>query len=456
MDAHDACDDLTAAIARGSVRLVLALSCLMGYACTRHDDGWEGELSRFDGSELPVLVIDTHDREIPDEPKTSAEVRVFEHGVETLRALDSSSPDVKSHLGIERRGHSSQRFPKLQYGVELRDASGEPLSMGLLGMPAAANWVLGAPFMDKSLMRNHLAYELSRAIGLYAPRTAFVELFLDDDGASRIGLEHYRGVYVLTEKIERGADRVSITSLAGSDTSEPEVSGGYLLEWTNAERLGDSDRWFQTPSGAVLRIAYPLPKQLTKAQQDWITDYVAAVERSLSDSSDRYDEWIDPATFVRYFLLNELLRNADVFFDSTFIYKDREGLLCMGPPWDFDRAYGDVGCGVNSEAEGFQLPKRGWAKYLLRNAHFSARYRTTWQELRQGPLKTESIVSRIDAAVRALGDSPSRNFEKWTVLGKYVPVNHPPYSKTFEEEIDKVKAWLTTRADWLDAHMQEL
>jgi hypothetical protein len=416
----------------------------------------EGELSHFDGSELPVVVIDTHAREIPDEPKVLADLRMFAGGVATLSALDSAQPDVQCQLGIERRGHSSQQFPKQQYGVQLRDASGESVTMSLLGMPAAANWVLGAPFMDKSLMRNYLAYELSRAIGLYAPRTAFVELFLDDDGASRIGLEHYRGVYVLTEKIERGADRVDVEELVPSDASEPQISGGYLLEWTYAERLDDSDRWLQTPSGTVIRIAYPKPKDLTDAQQNWITDYVVAVERSLRDTSDGYDAWIDPETFVNYFLLNELLRNSDVFCDSTFMVKNRGGLLSMGPPWDFDRAVGDVGLDENSEAEGFLLPTRGWARYLLRHSDFLRRYREQWKQLRQGALGTEAMMGRIDSAVAALKDAPGRNFEKWHVLGRYVPVNHPPYSKTFDEEIDKVKAWLTERASWIDAHMDEL
>ena len=411
----------------------------------------EGELSHFDGSELPIVVIDTHDVEIPDEPKVPGEMRVFAGG-----ALDSGQPELEGHLGIERRGHSSQRFAKQQYGMELRSSSGGSASASLLGMPPAADWVLSAPYMDKSLMRNYLAYGLSRAIGLYAPRTAFVELFLDDDGASHIGLGHYRGVYVLTEKIERGSRRVDIEPLTSFDASEPEISGGYLLEWTYAERLDDSDQWFQTPSGTIIRIAYPKPKDLTNAQHDWITDYVVAFERALGGSSDRYSAWIDSESFVDYFLLNELLRNSDVFFDSTFMYKDRDGLLRMGPPWDFDRALGDVGVDEDSQAEGFLLPTRGWGRHLLRRSDFLRSYRDRWKKLRQGVLATEAIMARIDAVVVALKDAPERNFEKWQVLGKYVPVNHPPYSRTFEEEIAKVKAWLTARADWMDAHMDEL
>ncbi len=437
--------------------LILILSWSAGCVGGRTDLGVEdGGPPCSDVFDLPVIVVDTHERAIPDEPKIPAEMRVFAHGIGALSALDSDTPNMESRLGIERRGHSSQVFPKPQYGVELRDSSGGTASVSLLGMPPATEWVFGAPYMDKSLIRNHLAYELSRSIGLYAPRTAFMELFLADDGATHIGLEHYRGVYVLTEKIEQGPHRVNIERLARSDESEPEISGGYLLEWTYAERLEDSDRWFRTPRGAVLRIANPKPQDLTTAQQDWITDYVVAVEGALGESSDRYAALIDTESFVNYFLLNEFLRNSDVFFDSTFMHKNREGPLCMGPPWDFDRALGDVGLSEESEVEGFLLPTRGWGRRLLANPDFLRRYRERWKVLRQGELATEAIVARIDSAVATLGAAAGRNFAQWQVLGKYVPVNHPPYSKTFEEEVTKVKSWLAARADWLDAHMDQL
>ena len=43
-------------------------------------------------------------------------------------------------------------------------------------------------------MRNVLIYSLSNDMGRYAPRSEFVELYLNKE---------YRGVYVLMEKIKR-------------------------------------------------------------------------------------------------------------------------------------------------------------------------------------------------------------------------------------------------------------
>jgi len=66
-------------------------------------------------------------------------------------------------------------------------------------MPVENDWVLYAPYSDKSLMRNTLTFDLARDIGRYAPRCQYCELVVNGD---------YRGVYVLMEKIKRDNDRI--------------------------------------------------------------------------------------------------------------------------------------------------------------------------------------------------------------------------------------------------------
>jgi hypothetical protein len=129
------------------------------------------------GARLPVLKIQAS-RSIPNDPKIPAMLRM---------------PGFRGRIGIETRGQSSQRFPMKSFAVELkRDA-------GLLGMPKDDDWVLYAPYNDKSLMRNVVAYRTARLFGRYAARTRFVHLRLNG---------RYHGVYVLMEKLELGKRRV--------------------------------------------------------------------------------------------------------------------------------------------------------------------------------------------------------------------------------------------------------
>ena len=123
-------------------------------------------------------------------------------------------------IGIKLRGNSSLSFNQKKYTIELRDEQGKELDAPLLGMPAHSDWVLLAPYNDVSAVRDPLAFQLWRDMGHWGPRTKMVELTVNGD---------YRGIYILSEAIKRGTDRVNIAKLKKSDTAGRDLTGGYLL-----------------------------------------------------------------------------------------------------------------------------------------------------------------------------------------------------------------------------------
>ncbi len=162
---------------------------------------------------LPTMSIEAR-ADIPEHDKTPATLRM---------------PGYDGRIAIERRGQSSQQFPKRSYALELRDARGEDRKVPLLGLPADGDWVLYAGYNDKTLMRNVVAYATARAIGRYAPRTRFVELHLNG---------RYHGVYVLTEKVELGGER---------------VQGKALLEFTFPFQARTKNPSFRGPGARAAR-----------------------------------------------------------------------------------------------------------------------------------------------------------------------------------------------------------
>lgn len=62
-------------------------------------------------------------RAIPDDPKLAGRLSVRVDGRESFRG----------RIAIERRGQSSQVFPKKSYGLEIRAAGAEGRDVGLLG-----------------------------------------------------------------------------------------------------------------------------------------------------------------------------------------------------------------------------------------------------------------------------------------------------------------------------------
>src|SRR5687767_8188556 len=130
------------------------------------------------------------------------------------------APGHEGAAEIRLRGNFSRTLPKKPYRLELEDDA------PLLGMPADDDWVLNAAYYDRTLMRNALAYAVSRSIGRYAPRTRFVELSIR--GRSR-------GVYVLMERLELHPRRVR-----GGEHA-------FLMEMTSPRQASDEEVAFHTP-----------------------------------------------------------------------------------------------------------------------------------------------------------------------------------------------------------------
>ena len=156
-------------------------------------------------SALGILRVDTQDVVVDEDPWDNdwkpVSLDLIE-GSETEPAVWNASPDWSGHGAIHVRGNSSREYEKKQYALETRDADGNDLDVSLMGLPEEEDWILQGPYSDKTLMRNHLMFHWSRAIERYAPRTRFIELYMIDDG-DPLAPTHYRGVYLLTEKIKR-------------------------------------------------------------------------------------------------------------------------------------------------------------------------------------------------------------------------------------------------------------
>src|SRR5688572_1076543 len=148
----------------------------------------------FTSSNLPIVVINTNGQTIVDDPKIVADMGIIHNAPGVRNHITDPFNNYNGKIGIEIRGSSSQMFPKKQYGIELADVNGDGVEASLLDLPAEEDWILFAPYNDKSLMRDVLAYKLGRDQGRYAPRTKYCELVLNGE---------YMGIYVLIEKIKR-------------------------------------------------------------------------------------------------------------------------------------------------------------------------------------------------------------------------------------------------------------
>ena len=215
-------------------------------------------------SNLPILSINTYGAEIVDEPRIPAYMGIIDN-ISGLNHIDDPFNGYDGHITIEKRGNSSQWQDKAPYRFETVDNTGENNNVQLLGMPAENDWVLYAPWQDKTMIRNVLTYELSNQIGRYASRSRYVELYLNNE---------YRGVYVLMEKIKRDGDRIDISKLEPDEITDDDLTGGYILKF-DWYYTGDNIGGFEsTYDGILYNYHYPKPSDIVPEQENYIQNYI--------------------------------------------------------------------------------------------------------------------------------------------------------------------------------------
>ena len=410
-------------------------------------------LVNLTSSNLPIVVIDTNGQEIPNEPKLDVHMGIIYNGEGQRNYITDPFNEYDGFIGIELRGNASQMFPKKPYLFETRDELGNNLNVSLLGLPKENDWILRAAYIDKTLLRDALAYEMARDMGRWASRSRHVELVLN--GA-------YWGVYVLVESIKPDVNRVDITRMDSSDVEGEDVTGGYIYDIAQDEN----------PFGERRQLKYPKQKNVQPQQMAYIQkyddDFRHVMEQSYYADPERgYPAWIDVDYFIDEILIQEGCKNSDAYGWSAHFHKDRMDKLRAGPAWDFDQALSNstFNDGPNysewiiekSEFDGHL--KRSYPPFwikLFREPKFKKQLALRWFALRESVWTTDAIMAIIDSTTAYLDEAQARNFTKWPILGVELWRSTPGWRQrdTYEKEVVYLKEFIANRVNWMDSQLR--
>lgn len=426
-------------------------------AARRPDPSFTLSLADFT-SNIPIIVLRSDRAGSVSGSKTysSFTMDIYEPGASGPARL-SGAPSSTIRTGVRLRGMVSRQFPKLSYRLKLRDEAGATQERSLLGMPADADWALQGPWLDKSLIRNALSYDLARAMGATGMRTRACEVFLSTSGRPLRDAD-YIGVYQLTEDIERGEQRVNIAPLGPEQNAAPAITGGYLLAWD----VGEGN---YLPRWTSIQVKYP--KAPSRAQMAWIDGAFTAFDQALKGPDSRdpvkgYAAHIDVDAWVNYILVEEFTFNLDAYVRSFYLQKDRGGKIRPGPVWDFDLGLGHEFARRNNFRQWWFIDRHaphGWVPALMNDPAFVRKMGQRWSELRKTVLRDAQIEARIDTVARPLTLGPAdRNFARWKVLDVEIPFKPGGYityaTATYPDQIVALKKFLLARAAWMDDQLK--
>jgi hypothetical protein len=416
---------------------------------------WFSNPTILTSSNLPIMVIDTEGRDIVDEPKTMARMGIIYNGPGQRNQLSDPWNEYDGWIGIEYRGNMSMNFPKKPFTFETRNEDGSDSNVVLLGLPEENDFILRAAFIDRTFLRDAIAYHLSRSIGRWAPRTAHVEVVLNGQ---------YQGIYVLVEKIKPDKNRLNIVRMDSTDIEGEALTGGYI--WAVQQADGDDVVFLNSRREGNARVLkYPKPDEVTPEQFEYIRQYEESFRNVMqsagyNDPVNGYPATIDVSTFIDEIIIQEATANSDAYGWSSYFYKDRNGKMSAGPAWDFDQALSNSTYNEGQRYDQFVIEKMiDWARpsfwdKLWADDNFFSEVANQWMEYRRGPLQDDKIMAFIDSVTSDLNEAQARNFEKWPyLLGQFIWRETPGYEErdTFQKEVDYLIAFLRKRLEWMDA-----
>ena len=391
--------------------------------------------------DLPLVIVNTQNRQALQKgaDKIPATMSILDKGTNSVA---DSSKGEKYNIGIKIRGQTSADFPKKGYGIELKarsctnvaDTACHDTSLKVLGMPKNADWVFHGPYVDKTLIRNALAYWLYQRTGRYSSRFKFFELYLNGQ---------YKGVYLLLEKIKRAKARVHIAKLKEEDISGDDVTGGYVLsvdKVDNNSTQGLDKEGFKSKDGSPVVMRSPKKENTTKEQQQYIQNFFNSIEQKCDQGDITTNgclDILDIEAATDYIIHEDVTNNTDAYICSFYMFKDKDskgGKLQLGAPWDFNLAFGAYQRVGGEKAEGWRIPQSAndggfafgmnewfvakWIQNIWSNNTFQQKYKARWAELRSGVWHTKNIDHFIDSLKTVLKNAANRNFERWPNLGQ--------------------------------------
>ena len=435
-------------------------------------------------SELPVVYINTEGGQAITSKEKYIDAELIIQGNETY-----NSKTTKLYNGateIRGRGNSTWGQPKKPYRLKLDKKT------DLLGMGKSKHWVLLANYLDESLQRNALAYNLSGSMGMEQMSTVFVDVVLNGDFVGNYQLcenirvdptrvdifdwetfaEDCAGVIADAEGLDKDTtgdleeymaenmgwitsgtvtfNGTTYTIADYPDIEIPDITGGYLIE---LDEYYDEVSKFKTESNQPIMFKNPEFVGTNPEMMAYIKAYIQAFEDAVQADSYtakyegetlHYSELFDMDALVDYWLINEIFFNEELNKKSTYMYKDIDGLMKMGPIWDMDWSSGGEGQTYHTENWATRYystnaQANSWYKFLIQDPWFFINAQERYWEIRNAEVK--DMLDELDRNEELLASSAAGNGKRWG------------YKSDYSEYVNKLRTWLNSHLSWMDTQM---
>lgn len=378
---------------------------------------------------LPTVCVHTVNDQEPYDKKHQIDCNIS--------ILAANHSKIITQTGtIRMRGNGSSEYPKMPYRIKFNE------KQQVLDAPAKAKkWTLINNYGDKTLMRNLLAFEISKKMKMpYTPYGTLVDVMVNGE---------YKGVYQLCDQVQVHKGRVDITEMTPEDNEGEALTGGYLFEIDAYAR--EEKSWFRSGDGKTVTIHSPDDDVITPSQASYIESYFNTMERA-------WRQYLDLNTFIRHFLTGELAGSTDTYW-SVYLYKERgNDTTYVGPVWDFDLAFendhrtypiNDKSDFVFRSGGSCASGMKAFVSSIIDDAAVRQQMETVWRDVRHQGLDDQFLIQKADSLKNVLSVAQALNFVRWPILYEQVQ-KEPVIWGSYDEEVENVKRYIQDRFVWMD------
>lgn len=434
-------------------------------------------------SGLPVVVLTQSDGGDVNWEEVGINIRSKDsEWVETDKMAvynaDGTVDMEEAACGFRLRGNTTQEYPKKPFAIKLASKA------GVLGMPKHKRWVLLANWMDRTMLRNAVAFEIAHKAEdsfsdglIWNPNGYNVELVING---------RHVGNYYLCEQIKIDGDRVNIRDCYEDVlednpgvTVTPDMCG-YLLEFDDNYDEVDKFRTEHRKLPCMFKDELLGNTELL----NYVQNKVQGIEDNLVNGNyaAAYND-LDINSVIDYFYMQELIMNSEYKHPkSIYMYIDGPGKLTAGPIWDFDwqtfalsenvdkltqKYYGQSGdCRGRFEwfysdskvwdAMDFDFVYKKdrpymWYPLLFKDQNFRTVAQERWAVLYPALL---TIMSKIDELAEQNKVSEKFNSEMWPLIPYHQANRSPSFNgdedMTFDEAVASMKQAYSERLEWMN------
>ena len=443
-----------------------------------------GYLLIMQGSEIPALFLEVDGKQLSrinsSKKNEITEGRAVYEEADGAVSYDGALEQLKS------RGNNTFSYSKKPYQFKLAEKT------ALSGMGKGKTWVLLANWVDVSLLRNQIILDLSREVGLkYAVSCVQADVWIN-------GV--YNGLYLMTEKIQVGRERIGIANLekatekvnpepfapgqmrsettAGlsklrsypSVTDPEDITGGYIFTVEKNARFRDNMLpGFKTKNGLSIRIKEPTYP--SRGQAEYLGGLISEMQLAAMASDGinpatgkSYGEYLNEDSFARKLLIEDFSKNYDFAGGSQYFFKDSDQtdpLVYAGPSWDYDLSFGNMrDRGMMADKPYVTVYRNKYNLYWLLYQHEAFREKTgrIWQQdfrpalevlLGRREAEPDGILRSLDEYKERISTSARMNTKRWGISNS---ATKKEAGVSFDHAVEFLRSWIAKRMDWMNAY----